>query len=313
MKKVTIVPYDPRWPLQFKAEAELLRHALGTHCYTVHHIGSTAVPELSAKPIIDILCVIDELPISLVLVHYDYYFKGEVNVPLRYYFSKKSPELAVNLHVVEPDNGFIALNLAFRDYLRTHEDVRTTYEILKLNISQDPYAGNFVNGLPKYTLEKNAFVKDILYESGFNGIVINFCTHYREWQEYHRIAKEQLFDPYERIYELNDAIPFDINHYYFVLYVGTMIVTIAHVQFLDDTQAALRKLATDEPYKGKGYGKQMLRCIEKWLRYKNYKTIKLHSSLRAAPFYRSLGYVGTIFDDEPSIELECVDLGKELL
>src|SRR3972149_4393855 len=103
-KIIEVVPYIPDWPRMFEKEAALLKQVLGRHSLEVHHIGSTSVPGLSAKRDIDILCVVDQLSSSLELRNFGYTFKGELIIPLRYYFSKNTPQSKVNLHVVENDH-----------------------------------------------------------------------------------------------------------------------------------------------------------------------------------------------------------------
>src|SRR5271170_541544 len=61
LKEIEVVPYNPDWPKLFDAEAAKIKQALGPNCIAIHHIGSTAVPNLAAKPIIDILPVVLDL------------------------------------------------------------------------------------------------------------------------------------------------------------------------------------------------------------------------------------------------------------
>ena len=85
-KKIEVVPYDPSWPQQFEQEAEKLREALGQEVVAIHHIGSTSVPGLDAKRDLDTLLVVKNLNSSLLLQDVGYIFKGEFNIPLRYFF-----------------------------------------------------------------------------------------------------------------------------------------------------------------------------------------------------------------------------------
>ena len=59
-KMIQVVPYDARWPHNFEQEAALIRQALGGNCLAIHHIGSTSVPGLSAKPKIDVIAVVQD-------------------------------------------------------------------------------------------------------------------------------------------------------------------------------------------------------------------------------------------------------------
>ena len=193
-KIIEIVPYNPLWPQMFEDEMARIEQALGSHCLEIHHIGSTSVPGLSAKEDLDILCIVDDLKSSLSLQNTGYIFKGEFNIPLRCFFSKNTPSSKVNLHVVEPGHGFIALNLYFRDYLRSHEEARHSYSTLKHRLISDPASferGKY--GFPKYTLEKNKFIKSILDQTGFSGLVMNFCMHEEEWAAIRTFRQKYFF------------------------------------------------------------------------------------------------------------------------
>lgn len=313
IKKIAVIPYNPDWPQMFDFEADLIKQTLGDHCFEVHHIGSTSIPGLAAKEDLDILCVVDRLSSALHLQSIGYVLKGELNIPLRVYFSKTTPFSKVNLHVVEKGHGFIDLNLCFRNYLRTHEEVRHAYQNLKYQLIQDPSSFERINGgFPRYTLEKDSFIKTILDQADFRGVTVNFCTHYREWEAYHRIRQEQIFQPINIIYDHEHPTITAENHYHFVLYKGSQIVSVAHVELLKEKdEAALRSLATDSPYQRQGYGAQMMIFLEKWLHFQERKIFKMHVRLSAEPFYRKLGYTDMFFDD-PCINEEYLDLGKKM-
>lgn len=164
IKHIEIFPYNTKWPILFEEESTRIKNTIGDICHQIHHIGSTSVPGLSAKENIDILCVVNDLSNRLILQELGYVFKGELNVPLRYYFSKNTPILKVNLHVVEPGHGFINLNLCFRDYLRSNEKARIAYEDVKHRLVQDPINFERVNGgFPRYTLEKERYLHQVLF------------------------------------------------------------------------------------------------------------------------------------------------------
>ncbi len=311
-KHIEIFPYSVAWPKLFEAESNHIKNTLGDICHQVHHIGSTSVPGLSAKDTIDILCVVNDLSSSLILQEFGYVFKGELNVPLRYYFSKNTPTLKVNLHVVEPSHGFIKLNLCFRDYLRGNEKARVDYETLKHHLVKDPINFERVDGgFPRYTLEKDTFIKSTLLAAGLDETTVNFCTHRLEWEAYHRIRTEQLFVPAGITYDPNHPTLSADKHYHFVLYKGTTIVSVAQVEMLSDEVAALRSIATDTPHQRQGYASYLLRFVERWLHHRDIKTIKTHAELTAEPFYRKHGYVDMAFDDI-SISSTIIDLGKTI-
>ncbi len=314
IKHIEIVPYDPHWPQDFQKEAALLKQYLKSHCLEIHHIGSTSIAGLCAKPQIDIICQVDSLENSLMLTKHDYIFKNELNIPLRYYFSKNTPLSKVNLHVVEKGHEFIHLNLSFRDYLRSHPEEIEKYAQLKENLLKDPKSFEVQeHRFSGYNLAKDAFIKSILKKAGYEGCHVAFCLHNQEWSHYHRIRKEQIFDPLGIQYDPNHPTLTLKNHVHFVLYHGTQIVSCAHIELLDDGEAALRTLSTDEKEKRKGYGALLLEFIEKWLKHQKRKVVKLHETVDQAPFYKKRGYQEMVFNDVGIChEKDFLDLGKNL-
>lgn len=156
---VTVIEYDPAWPLEFEREASCIRGALGENCLEVYHIGSTSVPGLAAKPIIDILPVVRSLEAvdaakdSLEALGYEYL--GEFGIPGRRYLRKGGDERTHQVHVfAAEDEVNITRHLAFRDYLREHPDVRDEYAALKRALAEKyPY------DIEAYCEGKDAFVK----------------------------------------------------------------------------------------------------------------------------------------------------------
>ena len=296
-KQIEVVSYNPDWPLAFAAEYARIKQALGDNCIEVHHIGSTSVPGLAAKPIIDIMLIANNLSDSIkALEVISYQYKGEYNIPFRAYLTKDKPD--IKLHMVEQGHGFIELNLSFRDYLRMHEDSAKEYQKLKYDLVKDPSSFERANGnFVRYTLAKNQFIKSVIEQARFNGLMFNLCTHSKEWEEYHRIRDEQIFAPLNIIYDEHHPSLTADNHYHFVLYKGTKIVCVAHVEFLNETQAAIRSLDTDEANKRNGYGAYMMQLIEKWIKSQGRNIIKLHANLNAEKFYQKLGYAEMEFDD----------------
>jgi GrpB-like predicted nucleotidyltransferase (UPF0157 family) len=123
-KKIIVTPYNPDWPNTFESEALKIKETLGENCIAIHHIGSTSVPGLLAKPVIDMIGVVrdpDKAIQSLESLGFKY--KGEYNIPMRFYFNH-SEGVETNLHVYEEGHPEIELNLIFRDYLRNHEYAR---------------------------------------------------------------------------------------------------------------------------------------------------------------------------------------------
>ena len=115
MKKIIeVVPYDPNWPHIYEKEAALIRQALGGNCLAIHHIGSTSVPGLAAKPKIDIIAVVriwffDKSQLEAI----GYKYRGGFNIPLRRSFTIRTADRNINLHVFEENDPEIELNILF--------------------------------------------------------------------------------------------------------------------------------------------------------------------------------------------------------
>ena len=138
---VVVVDYDPAWPEMYAAEAARLRRALGENCVSIHHIGSTAVPGLAAKPIIDMLPVVRSLEAvdraADALARLGYECLGEFGIPGRRYLRKGGDERTHQVHIfAEADEANIRRHIAFRDHLRAHEADRDAYARLKRALAQ---------------------------------------------------------------------------------------------------------------------------------------------------------------------------------
>lgn len=213
---------------------------------------------------------------------------------------------------MEKDHGFVGLNLCFRDYLRGNPEVAARYGRLKQELAANPENHVRSNGgLVRYTLEKDAFIKGILQEAGYQGVSISFCTHFAEWDAYHRIKKREIFDSTAFEYDPHHPSTTSQQDFHFVMYVGVEIAAIAHVELLGVEVAALRVIATDPHFRRRGYGSTLLKFVERWLEHRGCKVIKLHANRAAESFYRHLGYVEMPFDDN-SILSNPVDMGKVL-
>jgi GrpB-like predicted nucleotidyltransferase (UPF0157 family) len=158
---VEVVAYDPAWPAEFDGVGEELSSAMGRAASAIHHIGSTSVPELAAKPVIDILVespslsMIDLASPSLERLGYD--ARGEYGIPGRRYFSRPSgSSLKVHLHCFESGSSHILRHVRFRDYLRAHPAEAASYGQLKLRLAQE-YAGD----RDTYQRAKAAFVEEL--------------------------------------------------------------------------------------------------------------------------------------------------------
>lgn len=314
LKNIAVMPYDSAWPMQFQKEANMIKSVLADIVIEIHHIGSTSVPGLSAKKDLDIILVVDRLKNSLLLQKIGYIFKGELNIPLRYYFSKNTNESKVNLHVCEKTHGFISLNLAFRNWLRDNKDDKDSYQNLKYQILKSPTAGLKVRGmLSNYGREKDGFIKNIIRKSGHKETTVNFCMHDDEWESAKHFRNKYFFDPkniqdpYTWTFE-ND------KHKHFLLYKGVDVIGYAHIQLWPFQRAALRIIVIEEPYRNKNYGKELLHIVEQWLKLHGYQCLHTESSPTALNFYKKLGFEKMFFNDPDGYEgsPDDIEMGKLL-
>jgi len=137
--RVELLPHDPSWAGRARDESVLLHAALGDTVLAVHHVGSTAIPGIHAKPILDLMPVVRTLPAldarRGALEALGYAWWGELGLPGRRYCSKDDPHTGrrrVQLHAYAEGAQDIARHLAFRDFLRRHPDVAAEYDREKL-------------------------------------------------------------------------------------------------------------------------------------------------------------------------------------
>jgi GrpB-like predicted nucleotidyltransferase (UPF0157 family) len=158
--KIIVADYDPRWPSLFHREAERIRAALGIRALRIEHTGSTAVPGLAAKPIIDILLVVsnsaDEnayVP-RLERAGYILRIREESWHEHRMFNSSDSD---VNLHVFSTECPEIERMLALRDWLRSHPEDRDLYASVKLSLAKQEW-----KYVQNYADAKTRVVEEIL-------------------------------------------------------------------------------------------------------------------------------------------------------
>jgi GrpB-like predicted nucleotidyltransferase (UPF0157 family) len=134
---VVLVPYDEAWPSLFVEERARIERALGSWAEGIEHVGSTAVPGLAAKPILDIMVGVGSLRDAeqyiRPLEQLCYECRGEAGVPGRLFFRKGDPR-SHHLHVTEIGSEFWERHLVFRDYLRAHPGTAREYARIKQHL-----------------------------------------------------------------------------------------------------------------------------------------------------------------------------------
>jgi len=156
---VWIAPYDDTWPAQFQTLAFPLRKALGSVALRIDHIGSTAVPGLTAKPILDVqISVADFEPLDAYRVpmeHLGYVFRAANPDLTKRYFREPPRQPRVHFHVRRAGSFSEQFALLFRDNLRTHSEAASQYADLKIRLALQHSA---VGDRLAYTEAKGPFI-----------------------------------------------------------------------------------------------------------------------------------------------------------
>jgi GrpB-like predicted nucleotidyltransferase (UPF0157 family) len=167
---VRVMPHDPRWGDLFAQEAERIRETLAAAnlVSVIEHMGSTAVPGLAAKPIVDILAGwhhVEELPrLIAALQDAGYTYRGEQGIPGREFFRRGEPR-QYHLHLAQFRGSFWQDHLAFRDLLRADDGVAGAYASLKYLLAQ-----KYPWDREAYIDGKTAFVHEMLRQAKARGM-----------------------------------------------------------------------------------------------------------------------------------------------
>jgi GrpB-like predicted nucleotidyltransferase (UPF0157 family) len=155
-----LLPYDPRWAGYFEEAKLPLSQALGHYALDIQHVGSTSIPGISAKPVVDIAIAIEHYPLpdevleAVKALGYTYW--GEYGIPHRHLFFTREGPVGYNVHINELANDQFQRHILFRDYLRAYPAAVREYEDLKREL-----ASRFDEVGP-YAESKSEFVRDIL-------------------------------------------------------------------------------------------------------------------------------------------------------
>lgn len=244
-KDISVVSYDARWPKMFEAEKAAIVAALGEDCICIHHVGSTSVPGLAAKPKIDIIAAAknrDRTIAALEQIRYQY--RGEWGIPLQAGFAKRTSDgnlIDVNLHMLfDANHPEIELNLRFRDYLRKNPAVRDEYARIKQSILANPSSKvvvkNSADGIfPEYTLRKAPFINEVLRKIGYDrlrALKANTKEHWETIHQFKKLAVTQMWTA--------------DNAEYFVFYKGVDIIGCAEITKSSEKRKSTRKITMFE-------------------------------------------------------------------
>jgi len=158
--EVKLYPYNFKWKKVFEEEKKQIQIGIGKYILEIQHIGSTAIPRILAKPIIDIAVAVknfEEASICIdLLVKLEYEYKGEFGIPRRHFFVKGDPRL-FHLHMLEITSKEWKNHISFRDFLREHPDKAKLYSELKLQLVQ-----KYKSDREAYSDNKAPFIEEIL-------------------------------------------------------------------------------------------------------------------------------------------------------
>jgi GrpB-like predicted nucleotidyltransferase (UPF0157 family) len=162
MRNIVVVPYNPDWPEQFRREAAKIAAIFGPELISIHHIGSTSVPGLSAKPIIDMMPVVRDIEkvdmLNPAMIELGYVPKGENGIPGRRYFTKGGDANRTHhVHAYASGNPEVSRHLDFRDYLIAYPEEAQHYATLKAELARQ-----FRNDIWGYMAGKDSFIKETL-------------------------------------------------------------------------------------------------------------------------------------------------------
>lgn len=161
--KIEVIPHDPTWRDQFQQESEYIKQALGDIVTTIHHIGSTSIPNIYAKPVIDMLVEVtditqvDQREAAMIALGYE--AMGEMGLPGRRYFRKENEQgiRTHHAHTYQQGTSEVKRHLAFRDYMIAHPEAAQAYSELKRELAKklDIY------DIEGYMDGKDVFIKEM--------------------------------------------------------------------------------------------------------------------------------------------------------
>lgn len=162
MKKVMVVPHDPKWQEMFKVESNQVMTALDKNAVAVHHIGSTAIHHIYAKPIIDLLVEVKDIAKvdeqNRLMELLDYKAMGEFGISGRRYFRKDNQEgiRTHHIHIFTLGSDQVKRHLAFREYMIAHPEEAQKYSELKRRLARE-----YPTDIDRYMDGKDEFIREI--------------------------------------------------------------------------------------------------------------------------------------------------------
>jgi GrpB-like predicted nucleotidyltransferase (UPF0157 family) len=157
---IEVVSYNPTWEQKFKDEANKIEKIFKDIFVNIYHIGSTAVPTLKAKPIIDIMVEVKDINkvdrYNKQMKELGYVALGEYGIPQRRFFQKGGNNRSHHVHIFQSGSSQIKRHIDFRDYLISHPKIAKEYSSLKENLAK-----KYHHDIDKYWEGKNSFIRKI--------------------------------------------------------------------------------------------------------------------------------------------------------
>ena len=160
--RVEVVPHNPAWRSDFEAESEKIANAVGETGVALHHIGSTAIPDIYAKPVIDFLIEVKDISQvdgrNSAMEALGYEAMGEYGLPGRRHFRKANSEEITthNVHAFQAGSVEVQGHLAFRDYMISHPENANEYSQLKRKLAIE-----YPDDIEGYMDGKDRFIKQV--------------------------------------------------------------------------------------------------------------------------------------------------------
>jgi GrpB-like predicted nucleotidyltransferase (UPF0157 family) len=165
IKLVELTKYNPEWANIFSVAANEIKLILKENCIQIHHIGSTAIPNIYAKPIVDVLPVVKDISLVDSLNHefekLGYVCMGEYGISGRRFYWKSKTKRTLNIHLFEEGAPELKRNLLFKDFMLEHDDYAQAYSLLKQSLAEV-----FPRDIENYVNGKSSFVQMINYKTG---------------------------------------------------------------------------------------------------------------------------------------------------
>jgi len=159
-RRVEVVSYSPNWKDMYKEESEKIKNVLSDIIIDIHHVGSTAIPGIKAKPVIDILVEVKDIEgvdqHNHKMKELGYEVMGEYGIPKRRFFRKGGNNRTHHIHIFQVGNEEIERHVNFKEYLIAHPDKAREYSKLK-----EKLVNKYTYDVENYTNSNSDFIKEV--------------------------------------------------------------------------------------------------------------------------------------------------------